>query len=97
MKSNIKLFKVSSADWEVEVDGISEKCAAVCALISAFNKYGNNLLMSTTIMVSDLENNLENTSFFGTHEIFYELGMNKIADCFLNVSNLSKNEIKSLT
>jgi len=97
MKSNIKLFKVSSANWEIEIDELSEKCAAICAVISAFSKYGDNLLMSTTIMVSDLEDSLENTSFFGTHEIFYELGMNRIADCFLNVSNFSKNEIKSFT
>jgi hypothetical protein len=97
MKSKIKLFKVSSADWEIEIDEASERCAAISAVISAFNKYGDESLMSTTIMVSDLKNSLESASFFGTHEIFYELGMNNIADYFMNISNMPKNEIKSFT
>jgi hypothetical protein len=77
MKKIVKNFRVSSADWEVEVDDINEKSAAVSALILLLNKLGGNLLLSTTIMVNESYHNINdvmNANFFSTSSILRKIG-----------------------
>jgi len=86
MKNKIKQYVVSSADWELVIDGDNPKSAAISAIIMAFKKFGKKLLMSTTIMVRSQKDHILDividADFFATHSIFEELGMHDLAKGF---------------
>lgn len=91
MNKEIKNYVVSSADWEIEVDDQSPSSAVMSGILMAFNKFGNKLLLSTTIVVNPkkdfLNNEIVNASFFPSHLILKELGLNKISNGFLQFTN----------
>jgi hypothetical protein len=91
MKEKIKNYIVSSADWELEVDDISEESAAISAVIFAFNKFGKRLLMSTVIMVNRKERHLNDeiifAEFFATHKILKDIGLKSMSENFKELSN----------
>jgi hypothetical protein len=90
MKEKIKKYIVSSADWELEIDDLDEKSAAISAVIFALNKFGKDLLMSTVIMVNNKENHLNEeivfAEFFASHKIFKEIGLDSLSKHFLEIS-----------
>ena len=96
----LKNFRVSSADWSFLIDSVNEKEAAVSALLMAHSQYGDDLLLSTTIMVKRFQksnkNKQDNITFIGTHEILDKLGMKSLSDIFFKISNLPKDDIKAL-
>ena len=98
MKEKVKSYIVSSANWEFEIDDINFKSAAISAAILAFSKFGKNLLMSTVVMVSskedNLNNELEDTEFFPTSKILREIGQYKMSEGFIEYNKIV-NEIKS--
>ena len=60
------------------------------------DSYGKNLLLSTTIMIKEVKKSTKKVSFIGTHDLLFELGLIDMAKTFLHLSNMSKDEIKSL-
>jgi len=86
MKNPTNTFFVSSANWELAVDHTNHEDAAVSAIIMALKKFGENLLMSTVIMVCDEEaqisNDITKAEFFATHEIFKKIGLNSLSHSF---------------
>jgi|TARA_R110000824_G_scaffold69294_5_gene178594 hypothetical protein len=96
MINNIKYFKVSSAGWEFIVDSPTYRDAALSGLIMAFSKYDKNLLLSTTIMIEEIEKSTKKVSFIGTHDMLFELGLTDMAKTFFQISNISKHAIKGL-
>jgi len=99
MKNNPQKFTVTSAGWEIEVDDINPRSAALSAMIMAFKKYRDSLLLSTTIMVSPTENfnskNMKGVSFFASHDILFSMGINNLAQGLLSLTALPRNELKS--
>ena len=98
MKEIIRNYIVSSAGWEISIDAENSKSAAISATILAFKKYNKDLLMSTIIMVSSESvnsNPLDDIEFFPTYEILRELGLNKMSEDFLELTN-NINQIKSI-
>lgn len=96
-KGKVKNYIVSSSGWEIEVDQITAKRAAVDAILFMYNKYKDKLLVSTTIMVTPSEEHVNDlmisTEFFATHSIFNELGMHRLAFNLIKYNEIS-NEIK---
>jgi len=92
MKNEIKKFIVSCSDWEFEVDAENSKSASMCGLIMAIKKFGNNLLLSTTIMVKEIRNSnkkiIFNYDFFSMHETLSKLGLNDLAEGIKTISDL---------
>ena len=82
----IKNYVVSSADWSFVIDDCDYKSAARSGLIMAISKLGSNLKMSTIVMVNDVKshekNDFANAKFIPSHEIFKNLGLNKISKSF---------------
>ena len=77
MKKVIKKFRVSSADWEIEVDDTDARSAASSALLFLLNKLGGKLLLSTTIMVNKNYCNIDdviNANFFSTTSVLSDIG-----------------------
>ena len=97
MRNKLKNYTVSSADWEIDVDELDHKSAAISAMIFAFNKFGKNLLLSTTIMVNTkddfINNEIIESEFFATHKILNELGLNQMAKTLLQITK-QQNEAK---
>lgn len=94
MKEIVNKFRVSSADWEIEIDDTDEKSAASSALMFLLNKLGGNLLLSTTIMVNKSYSNIHdvvNANFFLTTSILKEIGL---TDLSRGLSILSKSLTK---
>lgn len=91
MKKEIKDYIVSSADWEFEIDDFDSYSAARSALVFAFNKFGEDLLLSTTIMVNSkfgyLNDRIDDLDFFATHEILKDLGLTNLSKNFLELTN----------
>ena len=91
MNKEIKNYVVSSADWEFEVDDPNPSSAVLSGILMAFSKFGDRLLLSTTIVVNlkedFLNNEIVNASFFPTHKILKELGLNEISKGFLKFTN----------
>ena len=98
MKNEIRYFKVSSADWDFLIDSPSRKDAALSALLMAFCKYGKDILLSTTIMIKEIKKSTKdnNTSFVGTHEVLREIGLKDLSNTFMKISQLPRNDIKSI-
>lgn len=98
MKEIVKTYIVSSANWDIEVDHVDKKSAALSALLMAFGKFGNSLLMSTTVMVNEkkffLKKDLQNSDFFATFNLLNEIGLTKMSKSFKDFTELL-NEIKS--
>ena len=92
MKSEIKKFIVSCSDWEFEVDAEDSQSASISALIIAIKKFGNNLLLSTTIMVKEIRNSnkkiIFNYDFFSMHETLSKLGLDDLAEGMKTISDL---------
>jgi len=93
-------YVVSTGGWDIDVDEMNHKSAAISALLYSLNKFEDNLLISPTIMVNSKKcfsnNSLEDAEFFGTHTILREIGMNDMA-IELELLGNNINEIKSLT
>jgi len=89
MSENVRNYTVISANWEVEVDSISYRNAAIDASLFAFAKFKNDLLMSTTIMVyeSNRIGDLQSAEFFATYYILKELGLNSKSKAFYELTN----------
>ena len=89
MNEDLKNYTVISANWEIEVDSISHRHAAIDACIFAFGKFKNKLLMSTTIMVyeTDQKKDLESYDFFATYDIFNEIGLKSKSEAFYELTN----------
>jgi hypothetical protein len=96
-KEKVKNYVVSSSGWEIEIDQLTARKAALDALIFMYNKYREKLLISTTIMVTPSEEHVNDlmtsTEFFATHSIFNELGMHRLAFNLIKYNKIS-NEIK---
>jgi hypothetical protein len=90
MSKTLNTFIVSSADWSIQVDGYDSHSAVISAVIAVFKKFGNKLLMSTTIMSMDEESHMldrvENADFYATHKIFKELGLVDLSDSFKSIN-----------
>ena len=88
MNEEVKNYTVISANWEIEVDSISHKNAAIDACLFAFCKYKNELLMSTTIMVYESlgKKDLQSSEFFATYDIFSQLGLNSKSQAFYELT-----------
>lgn len=86
MNKTLNTFIVSSADWSMRIDSYDSHSAVISAVIAVFKKFGNKLLMSTTIMSMDEESHMldrvENADFYATHKIFGELGLADLSDSF---------------
>lgn len=86
MNNEVKNYTVVSADWELNIDSVSHRCAAIEACIFAFGKFKEKLLMSTTIMVNESilyeKNDLQNVEFFATYDILNELGLKNKSRAF---------------
>ena len=100
MKDKLYTYEVSSADWNIEVDGENQESAAISAILFMLNRHRRNLLLSTTIMVNEILNcnttNLMNASFFLTSSILNKIGE---YDLSTGLKQLTKDfhEIKSIT
>jgi hypothetical protein len=96
----VKNFRVSSADWSFLIDSINPKDAAVSAMLMAYSKYGDKLLLSTTIMIKEFKKSTkikeDNITFIGTHDVLKQLGMEELSDIFFKISKLPKNDLKSI-
>jgi hypothetical protein len=96
-KEKVKNYIVSSSGWEIEIDQLTARKAALDALIFMYNKYREKLLISTTIMVTPSEEHVNDlmtsTEFFATYSIFNELGMHRLAFNLIKYNKIS-NEIK---
>ena len=94
-KSQIKNFKVSCSGWEIDVDSDSFESAALSGLIIAFKKFNSNLLLSTTIMVSDVKfstkNLIDSSEFFSTEKMLRKLGLNYLSE---GLSIISKAKLE---
>jgi len=93
MNEIVKTFKVSSADWEIEVDDTDAKSAASSALLFLLNKIGGRLLLSTTIMVNSADystNDTMNANFFLTSSILGDIGEYNLSS---GLCALTKNQI----
>ena len=92
MKNSINKYIVSSANWELVVDHELPESAAVSALLMALGKFGDNLLLSTTIMVvpeeSYINDSLIGADFFATRIILSRLGLNKLSKSFQEFEEL---------
>lgn len=99
MNKKIKSYIVSSANWEIEVDEIHSSSAALSALIFAFKRYNKKLLLSTTIMVNEknnhLNNNISDADFFATHKVLSDLGFDSMAESLLQITKRI-NETKNI-
>ena len=66
--------------------------AAVSALLMALGKFGDRLLLSTTIMVrpeeSYIKDSLVGADFFATRIILSKLGLNKLSRSFQEFEEL---------
>jgi hypothetical protein len=91
MNKEVKNYIVSSANWEFEVDDINPSSAVLSGVLIAFRKFGDRLLLSTTIMVNSkqdfLNQEIINASFFPTHKILKQIGLNQISKGFLKFTN----------
>lgn len=89
MNEDVKNYTVLSANWEIEVDSISHKNAAIDACIFVFGRFKNKLLMSTTIMVyeSGRKGDLQSSEFFATYDIFNEIGLESKSKAFYELTN----------
>ena len=91
MNKPLSTFIVSSADWSLEIDEYSSHSAVISAVIMAFKKFGDRLLMSTTIMSIDEESHMldrvENADFYATEKIFKDLGFLELSSSFKKISN----------
>jgi len=87
MKEKLKKYIVSSADWEFEIDDLDQYSAAISALIFAYSKFGDKLLLSTVIMVnykSDHKSGIiHNSEFYASSEILREIGLYKLSKNFI--------------
>lgn len=98
MKEKIENYVVSSADWEFDVDDRNPIDACTSGLLMAFKMYGNQLMISTTIMVSPknsyLNNEVMDSEFFSSVSILENLGLIDISN---ELKKYEKNihEIKS--
>ena len=99
MKRKIKNYVVSCANWEFDVDDFDPKSAAISSMILAFKSFGENLLISTTIMVTnkdDFSNGImHNSDFFLCSSILKELGFEDLS-ISLNQYTESLNEFKNI-
>ena len=98
MKNKVKNYIVSCAGWEIEVDDIDPKSAAISALFSQLGKKGKDLLLSTVVMVNrkdyHLNDYIVNAHFFPTSKILRSLGLEDLANKFKFISK-SINESKN--
>jgi len=96
----LKNYVVSTGGWDIDVDEMDHKSAAISALLYSLNKFEDKLLISPTIMVNSKQcfsnNSLDDAEFFGTHTILKEIGMGSIAIKLEILSN-NINEIKHFT
>ena len=87
MKNELVNYIVSSADWELEIDDLDEHSAAVSALVFAFNKFGDRLLLSTVIMVNPKPDHdlgiIQNSEFYASSEILKEVGLPQLSKSFV--------------
>jgi|MEHZ01.3.fsa_nt_MEHZ010805155.1_2 hypothetical protein len=78
MNNEIKNYIVSSAGWELTVDHTDHESAATSALIMAMSIFGDNLKVSTVMMVdvvnSDGNTNTSLTEFVPTYLAFKRMG-----------------------
>lgn len=92
MKSEIKKFIVSCSDWEFEIDAENSESASMCGLIMAIKKFGNSLLLSTTIMVKEVRNSnkkiIFDYDFFCMHKTLSKLGLEDLAEGIKTISDL---------
>tara|TARA_B100002019_G_C20875979_1_gene406328 strand:- start:153 stop:440 length:288 start_codon:yes stop_codon:yes gene_type:complete len=89
----IQNYIISSANWDIEVDGDDCKSAAQSGVIMAMKNYGKKLLMSTVVMVrlkNDKPNDFSNAEFFASHEIFNDIGYHSLAEEFKQLGKLIK-------
>ena len=91
MNKEVKNYIVSSANWEFEVDDINPSSAVLSGVLIAFRKFGDRLLLSTTIMVNSkqdfLNQEIINARFFPTYKILKQIGLNQISKGFLKFTN----------
>lgn len=84
MKEKVENYVVSSANWEFDIDDRSPTDACMSGLLMAFKTYGNELMISTTIMVSPknsyLNNDFIDSEFFSSISILEDLGIIDIAN-----------------
>jgi hypothetical protein len=92
-------YVVSTGGWDIDVDEMDHKSAAISALLYSLNKFEDKLLISPTIMVNSKKcfsnNSLDDAEFFGTHTILKEIGMHGVA-IELEILNSNINEFKHL-
>jgi len=76
---------------------LNSQDAAVSALLLAFSKFKQKLLMSTTIMVTPkyehINSSLDKTDFFATHIVLDSLGLSEMSNQFKNYIDI-QSEIK---
>lgn len=91
MKESVNNYIVSSAGWEVLIDDISPYSAALSGVLHSLSRFGKNMVISTTVMVqteSDFkEENITNAEFYASHNIFADLGLKDISECFRKLCN----------
>ena len=96
MKNKVKNYIVSSADWEVEVDDVDPKSAATSAMFYQLGKKGNDLLLSTIVMVNRRDYHMNNCTikaqFFPTSRILRVLGLEELANKLKFISQAINRE-----
>lgn len=93
MKEVVKNYVVSSAGWEVSIDDLHPYSAALSGVLHSLNKFGKNMLISTTVMVQKekdfLSDNITDADFYASHRIFDDLGFKDLSKYFKQICNES--------
>jgi hypothetical protein len=91
-ESDIKqTYFITSADWESVVESTSFDNAVSSSLEEAFNIIGEDLNLSTAIIVVDMTNfclnfNETHTKVFSTPEVLANIGKHNLAKTFKNMN-----------
>tara|TARA_S200000501_G_C20757668_1_gene714650 strand:+ start:542 stop:853 length:312 start_codon:yes stop_codon:yes gene_type:complete len=100
MKNEIRQFEVSCSGWSVNVDSDDFESAAICGLIMAIKNFNSDLLLSTTIMVSESkvskDFSINNAEFFSTESILNKIGLNNLSEGLSIISELKLEKELSL-